>query len=526
MKKAIFIIHKSSEERLRECIASINAQKKPLQYRIGIVAYSDNDGCASDIYMTIQQKEKADITIILDDTVLLVNESLVKDIDRIFLSEPSVRLVGIKGTESMPGNGNIDDAANVYGGMYETNAVGDVFERKYHDCPSDYVQVEAISSTLVAVKGYIPIWSGIKNTSIGEIFSVAAAIQGYKAVVSRNSYNWCYSTVPELSGTADEIKYIQQKYEFKRSLFTKDHYLLSIGIPTFNRVKYFGKCLANIYRIVGDMPWIEVFVSNNDSTDNTEEIAVQYLHHKNFRYYKQPVNIRGKNFDYLYEHARGDFVVACGDDDYYRPEGILDLLETICLYPDTTVIELGWSSRDDFPTRLNGNGLDDFLVNCTNLYTCISSIVLNHKEYLAVKVKDRFTHTHLNQCYIQLEMLRNAGKFIILTNNCFLTDSGEAAKGRIFPREKRSPFCDIFVREYYPILDYFLDNGLSKVAYEKEKLINLNKILMWLRYIKQAGDTTQWLIDEDLEDLIEEFYGYEPYYEELKKEVAMLLDKN
>ena len=30
---------------------------------------------------------------------------------------------------------------------------------------------------------------------------------------------------------------------------------------------------------------------------------------------------------------------------------------------------------------------------------------------------------------------------------------------------------DIFVRKYYPILDYFLDKGLSRDAYEKEKAI-------------------------------------------------------
>ena len=320
-----------------------------------------------------------------------------------------------------------------------------------------------------------------------------------------------------------ELKIIKNKYRFKRMLLSKNHRILTIGIPTFNRSRYFRKCISNLYKNVGDMPWVEIFVSNNDSTDETEEVAAQYFQHKNFRYYKQPINIRGKNFDYLYENAKGDFVVACGDDDYYSAETILNLLEAICLHPDSTLIELEWPSEHTPSAILPGNGIDEFLVKCTNLYTCISCIVLNQKKYMAIEVKDRFSHTHLNQCYVQLEMVRKDPQFLILRGNNFLLGSGEAAAGRKFKENERDSFCDIFVREYYPILDYFLDKGLSREAYEEEKLINLNKVLSWLNIIKKADDTIQWIIDEDIYELIEEFYGYEPYYEDLKEKIDSIL---
>ena len=142
---------------------------------------------------------------------------------------------------------------------------------------------------------------------------------------------------------------------------------------------------------------------------------------------------------------------------------------------------------------------------------------------MAIEVKDRFSHTHLNQCYVQLEMIRKDPQFMILRGDNFLLGSGEAAAGRKFKENERVPFCDIFVREYYPILDYFLDKGLSREAYEEEKLINLNKVLSWLNTIKKADDTIQWLIDEDIYELIEEFYGYEPYYEDLKEKIDRIL---
>ena len=68
-------------------------------------------------------------------------------------------------------------------------------------------------------------------------------------------------------------------------------------------------------------------------------------------------------------------------------------------------------------------------------------------------------------------------------------------------------------------MDYFLDKGLSREAYEKEKIVNLNKALSWFDAIHLSGEYIQWLIDEDLDALMEEFYGYEPYYEEVKQAI-------
>lgn len=520
MKKILFIIRKTSESAYQDCLESITALKMPAGYIVKNAPYEILDVfSASDAYLDVCQAESPDISIILDDTVLLVYDNLLNEIADIFSADESIGVIGIKGAEKMPVSGIIDDADRVYGGLYEMNFQREVFEKKYAAIEESWVQVEAVSSTFLAVRGYIPIWTGVSSRCLGEIMSLTAAVHGYKAVVPKGAHHWCFSTVPEPVADAEEICFIQRKYQFKNVLFSKKYALLTIGIPTFNRAKFFRKCISNLYRQVGDMPWIEIFVSNNASTDDTEEIAKQYCRYKNFRYYRQPVNIHGKNFDYLYENACGDFVVACGDDDYYTGEAILSLLEAICLYPESTVISLEWPMCYTKPAILHGSGLDDFLVSCTHLYTCISCIVLNHRHYMAIDVKDRFAHTHLNQCYIQLEMLRRSPAFSWVKGNTLLSDSGEAAVGRRFAKNERHPYCDIFIREYYPILDYFLDKGLSREAYEKEKIVNLNKALSWFDAIHLSGEYIQWLIDEDLDALMEEFYGYEPYYEEVKQAI-------
>ena len=489
MGKIVFIINKTSEDKYKECAEAINNLKIPASYSVAFATYNAGEVYTSNVYLNICNKENPDISIIMDDTVIVVNENLLLETVEIFQSDSSIGVIGVKQAEPL-----LDRFSNAY---------------------ADYVQVESVKSTLVAVKGYIPIWKDISNRCIGEILSVAAAIQGKKVVISRDSNYWCFASMTEVRPTDIELETIKNKYRFRNILLSKTHSILTIGIPTYNRSKYFRKCISNLYKHVGDMPWIEVFVSDNESTDDTEKIASQYLSHKNFRYYKQPVNIGGdKNISYIYENAKGDFIVACGDDDYYSPDAILNLLETICLYPEATLIELDWSGPVEV---IPGKGMDNFLVRCMDMYTCISSIVMNNKRYMEVDVKDRFLHTsHLNQCYVELEMIRKDPRFVVLRGNNFLPGSGEETTGRKLKKEDKLSFCDVFIREYYPILDYFLDKGLSRKAYEKEKILNIKKVLFWLNRIKSFGDDIKWLIDDDIDELIK----WEPHTRDFSRELG------
>lgn len=523
-KKILFIVRKSSENAYKECINSIDALKIPLRCSIGYASYDANDTFQPlDVYLAMYQSESPDISIIVDDTVLFVYEDLLNDLIKVFQSDSSIRLIGVKGVREFPDSGIINDAENIYGGLYEMNNQREVFEKRYTDISEAYAQVEAVSSTVLVIRGYIPVWAGVNGRCIGEVMSVAAEVYGYKAVIPRNARFWCFSTLPEAKPTAEDVAFIKGKYRFKRILFNRNHYLLTIGIPTFNRSKYLAKCLSNLCTQTSNLPWIEIFVSDNASTDDTEKIIARCYGGGNFRYHKQFANIgAGKNFEYIYENARGDFVIACGDDDYYTGEAILNLLEAICLYPDVTVMELEWRYDHVASAILHNIGFDNFLVECTELYTCISCVALNKERYMEVSCKDRFAHTQLNQCYIQLEMIRHAPGYVLIKGNNFSRASGEASRGRIFSRDEQQAFCDIFIREYYSVVEYFLDKGLSRNAFEKEKIINIRKIFTWLHHIKQTGHLSQWRIDDDLDVLIEEFYGYEPYYDRLKQEVAIL----
>lgn len=524
MKKIVFLVHKTSEETFNECVNSINVLKKPPAFLVKCIGWSeDNKHNASDIYNNFYKEYQPDYTVLVEDTVLFVDEYIIYKFIKIFSSDSNIGLIGIKGAEKLPESCLIEEADIIYGSLYVMNEQREVFEKLYSNPDLDYVEVEAVSGTMLVMRGNIPTWADLSYRVLGEIMSISTVLQGLKVVVPYTEHPWCFSTAAEPVLSSDEIDLVKRKKKVKEILFNTNHCLLTFGIPTYNRSKYFRKCISNIYYQIENLPWVEVFVSNNDSTDDTEDIALQYTKYKNFRYYKQPVNIKDKNFNYLYQYGRGDFVVACGDDDYYSNGVILSILEAICLYPESAVIGLAWPFGNMKSALITGKGLDNFLVETTHIFTCISCVILNHKYYMEIDVKDRFSYTHLNQVYVEMEMVRKHPNYAIVCGNNFCSSSGEAATGRIFA--KKTPFCDIFIREYYPILDYFLDKGLSKDAYEKEKLKNLNKIIAWLYAIKNTGDYIQWMIDEDLKEIMDEYYGYEPYYDEMMVHINKILHK-
>src|SRR5438128_1806612 len=103
--------------------------------------------------------------------------------------------------------------------------------------------------------------------------------------------------------------------------------LLSICIPTFNRADCLKQCLESIVSQFADpaiKDKVEVVVSDNASTDNTEAVVKQFLDRfSNIHYRKNPENLGfDRNALALVEKARGEFVWFLGDDDALFPDSI------------------------------------------------------------------------------------------------------------------------------------------------------------------------------------------------------------
>ena len=102
--------------------------------------------------------------------------------------------------------------------------------------------------------------------------------------------------------------------------------LVSIIIPTFDRPRYLqeaiGSALAQTYRN------LEVLVFDNGTTEETLSVARQATQRDDrFRFQRNERNLgMSANFNALADAARGEFVVAIGDDDRLLPEFVARLV--------------------------------------------------------------------------------------------------------------------------------------------------------------------------------------------------------
>jgi len=144
---------------------------------------------------------------------------------------------------------------------------------------------------------------------------------------------------------------------------------LSILIPTYNRSLFLNKnleMLADYIRKGNIENEVEIVVSNNHSTDNTDEIVNQFIEINKdilFQYYTQNINIGlEKNALFVLNVTKGEYVMYLGDDDYIEENYLLKSIALLKSSPSTYVIIPNF-----IPVNLEGvqigNGRDDKLVN-------------------------------------------------------------------------------------------------------------------------------------------------------------------
>jgi len=111
---------------------------------------------------------------------------------------------------------------------------------------------------------------------------------------------------------------------------------VSVCIPTYNRAGYLEETvrsvLAQTYRE------FELIISDNASTDNTEEVVAS-LRDPRIHYYHNPVNIgMAPNYNCCLERARGEYIAFICDDDMWHPEFLAAAVEVLDNLPRVGVV--------------------------------------------------------------------------------------------------------------------------------------------------------------------------------------------
>jgi len=117
---------------------------------------------------------------------------------------------------------------------------------------------------------------------------------------------------------------------------------LSICIPTYNRGPFIGELLDSILAQLSYGCELEVIVSDNASTDQTEEVINSYRDRiANLVYYRAAENMGAdRNFLKVVELASGDFCWLMGSDDKLEPGSVAEIEKHCRAHPEIAGLSL------------------------------------------------------------------------------------------------------------------------------------------------------------------------------------------
>ncbi len=247
--------------------------------------------------------------------------------------------------------------------------------------------------------------------------------------------------------------------------------ILTIAIPTWNRAAYLEKNLIQLSSELKNIKegLVEILVSDNFSTDGTES-SVQKIKNKHslpLKYIKNEKNLGwGLNFFQCFNFSKGKYVLILGDDDLLYDDALGYLVEKLLNTNYGVVSIRPYGFNDDFRLEYPGRSKsrekvykDDskFLLDINSIMRMISSSIINKEiinDFDTTKINPgNFAHLHLIFTAL-LKAKENLflDKFLVATmrNNSSNYD-----------------FYEIFVVEYWSLLDSYIPKGLKKETIKK-----------------------------------------------------------
>jgi glycosyltransferase involved in cell wall biosynthesis len=156
--------------------------------------------------------------------------------------------------------------------------------------------------------------------------------------------------------------------------------LVTIGIPTYNRANgYLPEALESA--LAQSYPKLEILVSDNGSTDNTESVVRSYKDAR-IRYFRQQPSVTpNENFNFCLQQANGVYFLMLHDDDKIDPEFVNTCMlaarydnRTGIIRAGTRIINAAGTVIEEVSNRVAGLSMADFIlgwfVGKTPLYVC------------------------------------------------------------------------------------------------------------------------------------------------------------
>lgn len=243
--------------------------------------------------------------------------------------------------------------------------------------------------------------------------------------------------------------------------------ILSLCIPTYNRAEILEVSLSKLYENPMIDNRVEIIVSDNASTDNTQDVCrVFESRFSNFRYYRNDKNVRDWNFSIALSYAKGKYIRLLNDYSFIDSTGINFMLDKIEQHKDEKLLFFYNSLYGLKEGDYHFCDADEFLQLVSNRCTWITHFGTWRECFSKLDDKDRCCERHFAQIDWSLRLSSvNSGVVVC----CPIVQNRPVNKAK-------APYnyFEVFMDNYESIIDSYVAEG--KINKETKKQ-DLKKIL-------------------------------------------------
>ena len=291
--------------------------------------------------------------------------------------------------------------------------------------------------------------------------------------------------------------------------------LLSICIPTCNRGSILDTVILNYITNEEFDDSVELVISDNASTDNTEEIVKEIIKKypsKKISYYKNEENIGAKNFFAVISRAKGKYAKMSNDYIYMTNEGLKVLKENIRNTSEDTGLFFYDHLRQKNRGAVMVQNVDEFIHLVNNKITWISNFGCWTKDIQALGEYTK-SNPKVDEHIIQISFW---ALYLVDHYNKTKVVDVHWNRGLSIPNSKRVLTYNFFTPHvvwYYDLINDYAKLGKVKpetIVFDKKRLLSDfvgNKIVEYLILKKPcAFDLSgSWKI-------VMEYFGSLPYF--------------
>lgn len=242
--------------------------------------------------------------------------------------------------------------------------------------------------------------------------------------------------------------------------------ILSICIPTRNRSIYLDNTLAQLTKasVFTDTDEVEIVISDNCSTDNTEDVCKKYKNKFGDKicYYRHPKNINDGNFAFALSLAHGKYAKLNNDNLFFNPGELEKFVSFLKEKTDEDVVFV--------PNAQCAPGTEPYLCADFNALldklsysiTWIGGYCFKSQVFRQLKDPARYSHLNFSQVDIVSRLMKNGSKVSVYPGQVMGSVQLSKKGGYSIPQ--------VFGKNYLTIINEIYDEGrISKAVYNKHK---------------------------------------------------------